>query len=362
MRTARCRTALIMAGGQTLSAYLEPHLHRELHVYITSRTFGKNGGQLFSRLPGGIKQLATDCGFAHFMLVVEDRSVGTLHQFDFGPHGADTHISLPRLRRRKRATGVPGEVREAQLASLPEHHLYIGRTAVTLQDIRTFNRGQNLPYLLNVNDCRHYINRTVTFATGVRNHKVCPALLRHKVLHRHMAQGSSRLRWQDHLILWAHVCTDVAHWPTVQRVSQASCALLGTLAGRKLWAGAARSTSAPQQMLQAGSTRAVATKVAAAARPGLPQIAMHRAASVMVTAAQAPAACPYRVRPLVQHAARLGARASSSFKAAAASAVSSASSFQRGGSRAASGMAANAAGSFRQATSRGSTRAPPVGV
>lgn len=105
-----------MAGGQTLSAYLEPHLHRELHVYITSRTFGKNGGQLFSRLPGGIKQLATDCGFAHFMLVVEDRSVGTLHQFDFGPHGADTHISLPRLRRRKRATGVPGEVREAQVS------------------------------------------------------------------------------------------------------------------------------------------------------------------------------------------------------------------------------------------------------
>ena len=42
----------------------------------------------------------------------------------------------------------------AQLAELPEHHLHVGRTALSLQEIRTFNEAQHLPYMLNENDCR----------------------------------------------------------------------------------------------------------------------------------------------------------------------------------------------------------------
>lgn len=125
----------------------------QMDLYLTSRAFGKNGGRLFARLPPSVKQLATDCGFAHFMLVFEDHTAGTLTQFDFGPHnGADTHITLPGGKKRNRV--VPGAVREAQLQKLPDCYLHVGQTALSLDDIRTFNQDQHLPYLLNVNDCR----------------------------------------------------------------------------------------------------------------------------------------------------------------------------------------------------------------
>ena len=125
----------------------------QLDLYLISRAFGKNGGRLFARLPPSVKQLATDCGFAHFMLVFEDHAAGTLTQFDFGPDsGADTHITLPGAGRKRRV--VPGAVREAQIQQLPDCYLHVGRTELTLEDIRTFNKIQHTPYLLNVNDCR----------------------------------------------------------------------------------------------------------------------------------------------------------------------------------------------------------------
>lgn len=51
--------------------------------------------------------------------------------------------------------GVAGEIRERQLADLPSASMYMGRTQLSLADIRQFNQLQgNMRYTLHDNDCR----------------------------------------------------------------------------------------------------------------------------------------------------------------------------------------------------------------
>ncbi|KAK9817081.1 hypothetical protein WJX72_009238 [[Myrmecia] bisecta] len=93
---------------------------------------------------------------------------GKLTQFDFGPGGGrDIHVSGSELLSEDRPWGVrprkcvPGEIREHQLASLPATHMYLGRTKLSLQDIRSYNDLQQQHYELHRNDCRHYVNNLV---------------------------------------------------------------------------------------------------------------------------------------------------------------------------------------------------------
>lgn len=69
-------------------------------------------------------------------------------QFDFGPRGGDIHVANgPFAFLSKSADGkmqrlVPGEVRERRLSKLPDAHLYMGRTPLSLADIRAWNALQ----------------------------------------------------------------------------------------------------------------------------------------------------------------------------------------------------------------------------
>ncbi|PSC67023.1 hypothetical protein C2E20_9320, partial [Micractinium conductrix] len=67
------------------------------------------------------------------------------------------------------ATAGAGEVRERRLSRLPEAHMYVGRTPLTMADIRAWNTLQEqgcMDYELHANDCRHYINCLVKYTTG----------------------------------------------------------------------------------------------------------------------------------------------------------------------------------------------------
>jgi hypothetical protein len=51
--------------------------------------------------------------------------------------------------------GVAGEIREKQLQQLPPACMYMGRTSLTLNDIRQYNAAQGRQaYTLHENDCR----------------------------------------------------------------------------------------------------------------------------------------------------------------------------------------------------------------
>lgn len=162
-----------------------------LDVFVISRPFTEFGGALFARLPPSVKENFVGLGIAHYMTVFRTAD-GKLHQFDFGPLGGrDIHISSgsfdkivpsdqPRCKGRR---SVPGEVREnqvscpthlvlsmlcsifgcwltlpqfaLQLLSLPASYVYVGKSHLSLRDIRNFNTIQQTRYELHQNDCRY---------------------------------------------------------------------------------------------------------------------------------------------------------------------------------------------------------------
>ncbi|KAK9795240.1 hypothetical protein WJX73_010292 [Symbiochloris irregularis] len=331
----------------------------ELDVYLLARAFGSNGGRLFHALPGRAQKLLTSAGFCHYLLIFRDQS-GALTQFDFGPdNGAD--IAYRGLRKAKKLP-VPGQIRETALAELPECFLHIGRTPKSLQDIRSFNRLQSTQhqyYLLNENDCRHYINRTVAFATTQSNPRVCRALLRHNLLQQRNKQGQPGLGLSDRLVVLAQSLTDLAHWPTVRFAGQASSTLLGVMLGRSLlWAKAGRT---PVQVPRTAIPRGVRfAPVAVQRSPRLPSMAMHRAVAAMAHSAQAGPSTARRLGPILRHAASLGARARTSLHAAATSAACSLRRRREGGAGIA--MATAAGGALRQVASRGVASGTQVSV
>ncbi|KAF6258769.1 hypothetical protein COO60DRAFT_1516719 [Scenedesmus sp. NREL 46B-D3] len=68
----------------------------------------------------------------------------------------------------RRKKGVGGEIREKALEALPTASMYMGRTQLSLADIRRYNNAQgSMMYTLHDNDCRHYVNSLVQYATGV---------------------------------------------------------------------------------------------------------------------------------------------------------------------------------------------------
>jgi hypothetical protein len=51
--------------------------------------------------------------------------------------------------------GVAGEIREKTLEALPPASMYMGRTQLSLADIRRYNNAQgSMMYTLHDNDCR----------------------------------------------------------------------------------------------------------------------------------------------------------------------------------------------------------------
>jgi hypothetical protein len=63
-----------------------------------------------------------------------------------GTHPAPPHPGSSR--------GTNGEIRERILDELPAAHMYVGRTNLSLDDVRSYNRGHAKQYRLHENDCR----------------------------------------------------------------------------------------------------------------------------------------------------------------------------------------------------------------
>ncbi|CAI5497109.1 unnamed protein product [Closterium sp. Naga37s-1] len=76
----------------------------------------------------------------------------TLHQMDL----ADCAIPPPN-----------GEIREELINTLPETAVRVGVTRMSIADMRAFYSSLDFNYLLNRNDCRHFVDAFVHYTTGV---------------------------------------------------------------------------------------------------------------------------------------------------------------------------------------------------
>eukprot|EP00883_Tetradesmus_obliquus_P002834 jgi/Sobl393_1/13051/SZX69798.1 len=111
----------------------------------------------------------------------------------------------------RRKKGVSGEIREKELAVLPPASMYMGRTQLSLADIRRYNSAQSsMMYTLHDNDCRHYVNSLVQYATGVE--RSTQHLKRHYFQSRHV----DKWLWYGWFISATQFVTDVGNWGHVQ--------------------------------------------------------------------------------------------------------------------------------------------------
>ncbi|CAD7697306.1 unnamed protein product [Ostreobium quekettii] len=222
-----------------------------LNVYVVARAIERGGPQMLHSLSKDAKNAMVPLGVCHYMTVFET-SDGRLVQFDFGPAGGDVHKGVPvswvagaeRGEEGKAGLGgrhgVEGEIREHQLAALPEEHLFIGHTPLRLSDIRSYNAVQPLHYELHSNDCRHYVNSLVHFTTGVDGASV--QLVRETYRRRHARPPALSAR----AVQFAQYFTDVANWGRVKAASGTTLAtLLAAWSGRGLVGRMASNTLTP---------------------------------------------------------------------------------------------------------------------
>ncbi|EIE24621.1 hypothetical protein COCSUDRAFT_65447 [Coccomyxa subellipsoidea C-169] len=299
---------------------------RALEVYCGKRQLIELSTKVPTRLHGFLE----DIGVAHYFVIVKQTTDGSLTQFDFGPVGGD--IAFPQFNSLQLpARGVMGngdkrnakrlkqaEIREMKLTELPPQHMYVGRSKLSLKDIRNFNNLQQLTYFLNQNDCRHYVDKLCQYTTGVSH----AASLCKRTTFR---QRRATPQWSDSVITLAHALTDVANWPKVQTATQMTLTFAGALTSRSTL-----------RRLRPQLLPGLAARVSAVPAPRAlvsrtlqrPPIAMATAVAASYTAGRAPA---------VREALNVGWRIGESVRAAAMNMVASASSVGRSATRAAAG-------------------------
>ena len=130
-----------------------------MDVYIVSRAFGSQSPRWLRRCPRPVQDLLTDLGFAHFLVVVADKSSGSLCQFDFGPTGGrDVTFG-------KGKTITAGEVRERQVRPQPHRCLTIDHKPVTT----THRRADTKPHC----SSRRYLSAPCAWAAAVGTWQSC---------------------------------------------------------------------------------------------------------------------------------------------------------------------------------------------
>ncbi|KAL4421238.1 hypothetical protein ABPG75_010529 [Micractinium tetrahymenae] len=290
-----------------------------MEVYVVLRCFKEFGGGLFNRLPGRLRYGVRDAGICHYLAVFKQRD-GSLVQFDFGPRGGDIHVARgPFAFLSKSADGkmqrlVPGEVRERRLSKLPDAHMYVGRTPLTLQDIRAWNTLQEqgcMDYELHKNDCRHYINCLVKYTTG--QDSAASSALRHQWQHG-AARGSYGVA--AGVVRLTQFVTDLANWGKVQLAT--SVGMYGALAlsGHK-----ALAALRPLGLLPAGARARLQPVGAALARP-VRQALVRKPVVVGTTAAVATlAASAAPQAPVLRETVTVGARVATTIRTAAQAAL-----------------------------------------
>ena len=106
-----------------------------MELYILSRAFGSNSPRWLRRCPRPVQDLLTDLGFAHFLVVVVDKSSGSLCQFDFGPSGGrDVLFGQGK-------TITAGEVRERQVSCKTQRCLTVDQRSVSSKHRRADMKG-----------------------------------------------------------------------------------------------------------------------------------------------------------------------------------------------------------------------------
>lgn len=214
-----------------------------LEVFVATRPLMTKLPHVPEHLQAG---LLADVGCAHYYTVIRRPCDGQLTQLDFGPVGGDIAFAPKPAKRGLWSwacrvasctplppRGTQAEVREVKLNAMPDNYMFVGSTALSLADIRSFNTLQSrVLYLLHQNDCRHYVNSLVHYTTGVQG--VTRKATRHIFKARTAARrNASRLAWSDRLILLSHTFTDVGSWPRLQKYSKAAIAMLAAVAGRR---------------------------------------------------------------------------------------------------------------------------------
>lgn len=278
-------------------------------MYVVARAFKEWGGPLFGRLPEEVKDHLIDAGVCHFMTVFKTPD-GKMTMFDFGPQGGDIRITHGPFKgllggtqqtapvpssssTAAPAPGSRGEIRESELTELPLAHLYVGRTRMSLADIRSFNAAQALRYELHRNDCRHYVNSLVRYATGLEGSTA--ALKR-----AHYARKNAHkvIRWNEPLIGALALSTEVDNWEAVKATGSATAGMVLALTGRSTMS---QLRTVPLQVVPAAA-RALPTVAKA-------HLAIARRRPVASTAfAATAAAAAWRDNPLLKEACKLGER------------------------------------------------------
>jgi hypothetical protein len=209
-----------------------------MEVFVVLRNFQEFGYGLFNRLPTPLRDGVRDAGVCHYMTVFRQPD-GTLVQFDFGPAaGGDIHFPGPLARllsKAPRSSNAParpghtvgGSVREHLLTTLPDAHMYVGRTHLSMADIRAWNDVHASPtYELHRTDCRHYVNSLVRYTTGVERATV-------SALRAQWSVNRARYGLAEKVVRLGHYVTDAANWDRVKAVGNATAAVLMALTGQQ---------------------------------------------------------------------------------------------------------------------------------
>lgn len=300
-----------------------------MEVYVILRSFKEFGGGLFNRLPRRVKSGVRDSGICHYLAVFKQKD-GSLVQFDFGPRGGDIHVAQGPFAFLSKSTDgklrrlVPGEVREKRLNHLPDAHMFVGRTPLTLQDIRAWNSLQeqgSMDYQLHKNDCRHYINCLVRYTTG--REQAASAALTHQ-WQRARQQGTYGLAGS--VVRAAQFFTDLANWGKVQFVSNVSMYGMMALSGQK-----ALARLKPAALLPAAKARlqpmskALARPMQRALAGPVRQALVRKPIVVGTTAAVATIAASSNQAPLIKETLTVGAQVAVTIRTAAHAALGAAS-------------------------------------
>lgn len=171
------------------------HLH--VQVYVALRQFTN----FATAFPEWMRTAMVHTGVCHYLVLLKTAQ-GRVYAYDFGP--PEGEIELPLLGKMEAdkvpmlgygdeepkliAHGEEGEIREEEITGgvLPEGCMLCGVSNLSLEDLRSFVRVQPTAYTLLGNDCRHFANKMVFYATGVRDAAACTPTS--QLLHEHVSR------------------------------------------------------------------------------------------------------------------------------------------------------------------------------
>ena len=283
-------------------------------LYVTTRQF-RNNKSIIGRLPPAAKNTLSVAGICHYLCVYRSER-GELYQFDFGPFGGDVHSRLlsdtggEKKSAQENPNATPGHVRERRLNAIPQEGTYlVGRTSMTLEDIRGFNATRDTMYQVNKNDCRHYVNDLCLEGTGVQS--VCSKYVRGEVFGKSilspaalyageaaspeakdLAEAAEKERARRRkarelaVLLPILAVSDLENVPVWDRLGQASTAALLVGVGVRAIPAAAAALAASRAAAATGAGAAAARGVGAGVGAGLATFGIAaESAGVLVRAA-----------------------------------------------------------------------------